>query len=190
MMPIGLASDFMAKSLEVATIGGGCFWCFEAIFSEIDGIEKVESGYAGGNVAFPSYDQIESGKTGHAQVVQLTYDSDVITYRQILQIFFTMHDPTTKDRQGADVGTQYRSIILYHNKEQKEIAEKVMNEIQDSKIWNGKLVTEIASLKQFYKAEGYHQGYFARNPNAGYCRIVIEPKIVKLRQKYFKMLKK
>jgi peptide-methionine (S)-S-oxide reductase len=180
----------MAGGTELATFGGGCFWCVETVFSELRGVESVISGYAGGNVPNPNYEDVCSGSTGRAEVVQIKYDPKVISYRQLLQIFFTVHDPTTKDRQGADIGDQYRSVIFYHDAEQKKVAEIVIKETADAGIWPNPIVTELKPLTKFYKAEDYHQEYYKRNPNAGYCSVVIAPKVMKFRAKYFKLLKK
>jgi len=179
-----------SRQKEVATLGGGCFWCTEAVFSELKGVEKVESGYSGGAISNPTYEQVSAGTTGHAEVVQITFDPSVISFEEILKIFFTMHDPTTLNRQGADVGTQYRSVIFYHNNEQKTIAEKVIEEINRAKIWNASVVTQIEPFKVFYEAEDYHNEYFTRNPEKPYCQLVIAPKIAKLRQHYREKLKK
>jgi peptide-methionine (S)-S-oxide reductase len=178
------------NSVEVATLGGGCFWCIEAAFQEIRGVINVESGYAGGTTASPTYEQVCTGTTGHAEVVQVTFDPNSISFKEILEIFFTTHDPTTLNRQGADLGTQYRSVILYHNEKQKELAEQVIKELEAGKIWDNSIVTQVEPLRKFYKAEGYHKGYFGRHPEAGYCRVVIAPKIAKLRSKYREKLKK
>ena len=176
--------------LEVATLGGGCFWCIEAAFDELMGVVNVESGYAGGESASPTYEQVCTGTTGHAEVVQVTFDHDSISFKEILQIFFTAHDPTTPNRQGADVGTQYRSVIVYHNEKQKKIAEQVIEELDAAKVWDSPIVTQVEPFKKFYKAEEYHRRYFGRHPEAAYCRIVIAPKIAKLRKKYREKLKK
>ncbi len=175
---------------EIATLGGGCFWCTEAVFDDLKGVELVESGYSGGTIANPSYQLVCTGTTGHAEVIQLTFDPQVISFKQILQVFFTVHDPTTLNRQGADVGTQYRSVIFYHNDEQKRVAEEVIKEVEAQKIWDGKIVTEVVPAKPFYKAEDYHQEYFSNNPNQPYCRVVIAPKVKKFRDHYREMLKK
>ena len=175
---------------EVATLGGGCFWCTEAVFDDLKGVISVESGYSGGTVAAPSYEQVCTGKTGHAEVVQVSFDPGVISYEDLLRIFFTVHDPTTLNRQGNDTGTQYRSVIFYHDENQKRAAEKIMKEISDEKIWDDPIVTELSPFGAFYKAEGYHQEYFANNPNQGYCRIVIAPKVAKFRKHYSDRLKK
>ena len=173
--------------LEKATIGGGCFWCTEATFEQIDGVEKVESGYSGGSLANPTYEQVCSETTEHAEVVQITFNPEKISFKEILEIFFAMHDPTTLNRQGADVGTQYRSVIFYHNNEQKEIAEQVIKSIQE-KI-DGKIVTQLVPFEAFYKAEGYHQSYYRNNSRQPYCQVVIAPKMAKLRKYYQNRLK-
>ena len=177
------------NGMEVATLGGGCFWCMEAVFGEVRGVESVESGYSGGTVPNPTYQQVCSGTTGHAEVVQITYDPKVISFKELLEIFFTLHDPTTPNRQGADVGTQYRSIILYHNSEQKTQAEEIIKEVESAQIWNRPIVTQVKPLEAFYRAENYHQEYFKKNPNQSYCQFVISPKVAKLRQHYFTKLK-
>lgn len=179
----------MEAKREVATLGGGCFWCLEAVYDELRGVERVESGYSGGDVANPSYREVCYGKTGHAEVVQLTFDPEVISYREILEVFFTIHDPTTLNRQGADVGTQYRSVIFYHTPEQKATAEAVVAEIEAAGIWRDPIVTQIVPFEAFYVAEDYHQEYFQRNPEQPYCQIVIEPKVAKFRHKYLEKLK-
>ncbi len=176
--------------LEIATLGGGCFWCTEAVFTELKGVEKVESGYSGGKVANPSYEEVCTGKTGHAEAVQVTFDPEVISYEDLLRIFFSVHDPTTLNRQGADVGTQYRSVIFYHNEMQSETANHILKEINDSEMWGNPVVTEISPFKAFYKAEDYHQNYFAQNPRQPYCQAVIAPKVSKFRKHYFDRLKK
>jgi peptide-methionine (S)-S-oxide reductase len=175
---------------EVATLGGGCFWCTEAVFDDLKGVITVESGFSGGTVANPSYEQVCTGKTGHAEVVQITFDPEIISYEDILRIFFTIHDPTTPNRQANDVGTQYRSMILYHDENQKLIAEEVIKEIQSKKIWDDPIITELSPFKVFYEAEGYHQEYFINNPDHGYCRIIIAPKVAKFRKMYHNRLKK
>jgi len=174
---------------ETITLGGGCFWCTEAIFEQLKGVTKVESGYSGGTVANPSYEQVCSGKTGHAEVSQVTFDPNVISLKQILEVFFTVHDPTTLNRQGNDVGTQYRSVIFYRNDDQKAVAQDVIKEIAADKIWSGKIVTELAPFKAFYKAEDYHQEYFQLHGEAPYCQVVIEPKVTKFRKKFQSLLK-
>ena len=175
---------------EVVTLGGGCFWCTEAVFNELRAVEKVESGYSGGNVEKPSYEDVCTGTTGHAEVVQVTFDPKVISYKELLQVFFTLHDPTTLNRQGADVGTQYRSVIFYQNEKQRMVAEDVIKEVNGSKIWKRPVVTELSPLKDFYKAEDYHQEFFQKNQQSSYCQVVIEPKIAKLRQYYREKLRR
>lgn len=177
------------NKLHTATLAGGCFWCLEAVYDELSGVEDVVSGYAGGHVDDPSYQQVCTGTTGHAEVVQLKYDPDAVSYREILEVFFSIHDPTTLNRQGADVGTQYRSAIFYHNEEQKEIAEEVIAQMEAEKVWPNPIVTEVSPIDEFYQAEDYHQEYFAKNPNQGYCRAVINPKVAKFRKKFSDRLK-
>ena len=174
---------------EQATLAGGCFWCLEAVYLNVRGVEKVESGYAGGRGANPTYEAVCSGQTGHAEVVQVTYDPEVITYRELLEIFFTIHDPTTLNRQGADSGTQYRSAIFYHSAAQKSEAEQMMATLEREKIFDAPIVTQLAPLDRFYPAEEYHRDYYRRNPNQGYCRAVIAPKVSKLRKQWEKKLK-
>ncbi len=169
------------QNFEYATLGGGCFWCIEAVFEELKGVESAVSGYSGGKVKNPSYREVTSGRTGHAEVVQIKYDPEKISYNQILEVFFHLHDPTTLNRQGADVGTQYRSVIFYHNNQQEQIARRVYEEIDSSDLWNDPLVTEIKPLEEFYVAEDYHQDYFENNPNQPYCTFVIGPKMSKLK---------
>lgn len=173
--------------LEKATIGGGCFWCTEATFEQIDGVEKVESGYSGGNLPKPTYEQVCTGTTGHAEVIQITFNPTKISFKEILEIFFAMHDPTTPNRQGADVGTQYRSIIFYHSDEQKKIAEQAISETQANT--KNRIVTQLVPYEIFYKAEEYHQSYYQQNSRQPYCQMVITPKMVKLRQHYQNRLK-
>ena len=174
---------------EVATLAGGCFWCLEAVFDDLRGVEVVESGYAGGHVPNPTYQQVCSGATGHAEVVQITFDTTVVSFREILEVFFAIHDPTTLNRQGADIGTQYRSAIFYHSPEQKEIAEKLIAELNAENIWDAPIVTEVVPFKEFYVAEDYHQEYFAQNPSQPYCRAIVAPKVAKFRQKFLEKLK-
>lgn len=175
--------------LEQATLGGGCFWCLEAVFEQARGVDKVVSGYSAGQTPNPTYEQICGGQTGHAEVVQITFDPQVISYRSLLEIFFTIHDPSTPNRQGSDRGTQYRSIILYHDANQKAVAQAVMQEITTRNIWNAPLVTQLEALQQFYPAEDYHQGYFRGHPNQGYCQAVVAPKVVKFREKHQDLLR-
>ncbi|HKC63111.1 MAG TPA: peptide-methionine (S)-S-oxide reductase MsrA, partial [Pyrinomonadaceae bacterium] len=174
---------------EVATLAGGCFWCLEAVFDDLRGVESVESGYAGGDVPNPTYQQVCAGATGHAEVVQVTFDPDVVSFREILEVFFAIHDPTTLNRQGADIGTQYRSAIFYHSQEQKEVAEKLIAELNAENIWDAPIVTEVVPFKEFYVAEDYHQEYFVNNPSQPYCRAVVAPKVAKFRQKFLGKLK-
>lgn len=176
--------------IEIATLGGGCFWCTEAVFDELEGVVSVKSGYSGGTVSNPSYEQVCTGRTGHAEVVQVTFYPATISYEDILRIFFTVHDPTTLNRQGNDVGTQYRSVIFYHDDSQRGMAEKIIKEISGEKIWDDPIVTELSPFTAFYKAEDYHREYFANNPDQGYCRIVIAPKVAKFRRHYRDRLKK
>ena len=179
----------MGKQLEVATLAGGCFWCLEAVFDELKGVESVESGYSGGHVQNPSYAQVCDGNTGHAEVVQVTFDPQVVSFKDLLTVFFTTHDPTTLNRQGNDVGTQYRSVIFYHDEEQKKIAEAVIQEIGAERIWDNPIVTEVKPFDQFFIAEDYHQEYFRKNPFQCYCRAVIAPKVTKFRHKFAERLK-
>jgi len=174
--------------VEVAILGGGCFWCTEAVFGELKGVVKVEPGYSGGSLANPTYEQVSTGKTGHAEVVQITFDPRVISFEEILEIFFATHNPTTLNRQGPDVGTQYRSVIFYHNDEQRALAEKVIGELNKREVWDAPIVTQIEPFKAFYKAEDYHKDYFKRNPEQSYCRLVVVPKIAKFRKHYSKKL--
>ncbi len=176
--------------MEKATIGGGCFWCVEAVFQRLEGVEQVVSGYAGGKVKDPTYREICYGKTGHAEVVQITFDPSIISYQELLEVFFATHNPTTLNRQGNDVGTQYRSVIFYHTEEQKQIAEAVKNAVDASGEWDDPVVTEISALPEFYNAEDYHQNYFNDNSNAPYCQFVVKPKVDKLRKSYREKLKK
>jgi peptide-methionine (S)-S-oxide reductase len=175
---------------EQATLAGGCFWCLEAVYNELRGVERVVSGYAGGQVAQPTYEQVCSGRTGHAEVVQLTFDPAVISFREILEVFFTIHDPTTLNRQGADVGTQYRSAIFYHSPEQEQTARDVIAQLEADATWRDPIVTELQPLPEFYPAEAYHQDYFARNPAQPYCQIIIAPKVAKARERYLARLKR
>jgi peptide-methionine (S)-S-oxide reductase len=182
-------SDTPPAGREIATLGAGCFWCVEAIFRDLKGVDKVISGYSGGWVANPTYEQVCTGQTGHAEVINVIFDPKVIKFDDILHIFFTTHDPTTLNRQGPDTGTQYRSAIFYHNDAQKASGEKVIKEVNEAKIWRNKIVTEVTPFKNFYAAEDYHQDYFKRNPNQQYCAIIIAPKVRKFREKYAHLLK-
>jgi peptide-methionine (S)-S-oxide reductase len=172
---------------EIATLGGGCFWCVEAIYQDLKGVSKVESGYSGGHIDNPTYKEVCSGLTGHAEVIQVTFDPAIISYADILRIFFTVHDPTTLNRQGNDSGTQYRSVIYFHSEEQQKTAEAVKIEAKEA--WDDPIVTEISAFEKFYKAEDYHQNYFKDNPNQGYCSFIIAPKVKKFREKYKDRLK-
>ena len=168
------------EKIQVATLGGGCFWCTEAVFHRIKGVLKVEPGYSGGTVANPTYEQVCTGATGHAEVVQVTFDSDVVSFRKILEVFFATHDPTTVNRQGADVGTQYRSVIFYHSVNQKKTAEKMIGELNNANVYKSPIITQIQPFTALYKAEDYHKEYFKRHPEKPYCRLIIAPKIAKL----------
>jgi len=174
---------------SVATLAGGCFWCIEAIFAGLKGVERAVSGYTGGGIPNPTYDQVCSGTTGHAEAVQVTFDPGVISYKDLLRIFFTLHDPTTLNRQGADVGTQYRSAVFYHGPDQKSEAESVMKEIEAERIWDGTIVTELAPFSVFFPAEDYHQDYYRNHSYQPYCQAVIAPKIAKLRKEYLNRLR-
>lgn len=175
---------------EIATLGGGCFWCLEAVFVELRGVERVESGYAGGRVPKPTYQQVCTGATGHAEVVQVTFDPSQLSYRDLLNVFFTIHDPTTLNRQGADVGTQYRSVIFTHGPEQDRVAREAIAELSASGVWDRPIVTEVVPLPEFFPAEEYHRDYFARNPEQGYCQVVVAPKVAKFRKQFLNRLKR
>jgi len=179
-----------SRNFEVATLAGGCFWCLEAVYTQLKGVVNSVSGYSGGAISNPSYREVCSGTTGHAEVVQVTFDPQQISYQDLLEIFFTIHDPTTLNRQGNDVGTQYRSAIFYHNLEQKTVAEQVIQEVNTERVWGRPIVTEIVPFTAFYPAEEYHQDYFKRNPAQPYCQVVIAPKVAKFRQKYVSRLLK
>jgi peptide-methionine (S)-S-oxide reductase len=174
---------------ETITLGGGCFWCTEAVFEDLKGVEKVESGYSGGTVANPTYEEVSSGETGHAEVSQITFDPKVISLKDILGVFFTVHNPTTLNRQGNDVGTQYRSVIFYRNAEQKAAAEQAIKDVTAAGIWDGKIVTEVVPFKAFYKAEDYHQEYFRLHGSQPYCQFIIAPKVAKFREHFKRLLK-
>jgi peptide-methionine (S)-S-oxide reductase len=177
-------SENAPRKAEFATLGGGCFWCTEAVFSQIKGVVAVEPGYSGGNLANPTYEQVSAGTTGHTEVVQVTYDPHIISFRVVLEVFFATHDPTTLNRQGNDVGIQYRSVIFYHNQTQKSIAKKLIDELSREGTFGTPIVTTVEPLKAFYKAEEYHKGYFKHHPQQPYCRLVISPKIAKLRRNH------
>ncbi len=172
--------------MELATFGAGCFWCVEAVFQQLKGVNSVVSGYSGGRLENPTYEQVCTGRTGHAEVCQIEYDPEQISYEELLEVFFNTHDPTTLNRQGNDIGTQYRSVIFYHNEEQREAAKKAKAELVKSGAWKNPIVTEIAPLEEFFKAEDYHQDYFRRNPNQRYCQLVIRPKLDKF-EKVFRL---
>jgi peptide-methionine (S)-S-oxide reductase len=174
---------------EITTLAGGCFWCLEAVFEQLRGVQRVESGYSGGHLAEPTYQQVCTGDTGHAEAVQVTFDPSVIPFRDILDVFFATHDPTTLNRQGMDVGTQYRTAIFYHSPEQKQTAEQRIGELNAEQIWDGPIVTEVIPFERFYPAEEYHREYYRRNPEQGYCRAVISPKVAKFRKRFADRLK-
>lgn len=184
-----MSDNTMQTSRELATLGGGCFWCLQPAFQELKGVEEVTVGYAGGHVDRPSYKQVCTGRTGHAEVVQVAFDPSIISYEDILRIFFTLHDPTTPNRQGNDVGPQYRSIVLTHDEGQADSARKVIDEIEGQGLWDRHVVTQVEPLEAFFPAEAYHQDYFAKNPNQGYCRAIIAPKVAKFRAHYGELLK-
>jgi len=175
---------------EVATLAGGCFWCLEAIFREVDGVEHVTSGYTGGTITNPTYQEVGAGTTGHAEALQLAFNRGKISYREILQIFFSAHDATTLNRQGADVGTQYRSAIFYHDDQQRAIAEAVIQDLDEARLWKKPIVTQVVPLDQFYPAEDYHREYFLRHPDQSYCQVVISPKVNKFRKQWKRRLKR
>ena len=180
----------MNTNLQTATLAGGCFWCLEAVYDEIKGVHSVESGYAGGHVDNPTYRAVCNGDTGHAEVVQVHFDPNVVSYRDLLNVFFAIHDPTTLNRQGADVGTQYRSAIFYHDDEQKNVAEEIIKDLNDQQIWDRPIVTQVEKLDKFFVAEDYHQEYFSRNPYQPYCMAVVAPKVSKFRKHFLELLKK
>jgi len=190
MLQAQLQRNAQPQSKEIVTLAGGCFWCLEAVYDELNGVEDVISGYAGGKVPNPSYEMVCTGATGHAEAVQITFNPTIISFKEILQVFFTIHDPTTPNRQGPDVGTQYRSAIFYHTPEQRTIAVQVIAELQAANIWDAHIVTELKPLDQFYPAENYHQEYFKRNPSQPYCRVVIAPKVAKFRKHYLDKLRR
>jgi peptide-methionine (S)-S-oxide reductase len=183
-------SSAEGRTHETVTLGAGCFWCIEAVLDELDGVEDVVSGYMGGHVQDPSYQEVCSGRTGHAEVVQVTFDPRRLALRDLLEVFFTVHDPTTLNRQGADVGTQYRSAIFYHSPEQKQVAEQVIKELDSKHLWKDPIVTEVTEASTFYPAEEYHQEYYASNPLQPYCLFVVRPKVSKFRKEHLARLKK
>jgi peptide-methionine (S)-S-oxide reductase len=186
----GFAQNKKASNLETITLGGGCYWCVEAVYENLDGVKSVVSGFSGGNVANPTYEEVCTGETGHAEVVQITYDKTVTDINEIFKVFFTVHDPTTLNRQGADVGTQYRSVIFYKNDEQRKAAQSIIAELNKAKVYSSPIVTKVEPFKKFYKAEDYHQNYYANNKNQPYCKMVIQPKIEKFEKVFKDRLKK
>ena len=184
-----ISITFMSESnLQKATLGGGCFWCLEAVYQQVRGVVHVESGYTGGQTLNPDYDSVCTGKTGHAEVVQIEFDANVLTYQKILEIFFAIHDPTTLNRQGNDIGSQYRSVIYAHDKEQRMIAQNVIKQLTQGNIFDQPIVTELADLPTYYKAEDYHQNYFNNHPEQGYCAFVVSPKVSKFRKQFAELL--
>jgi peptide-methionine (S)-S-oxide reductase len=170
--------------METTTLGGGCFWCLEAVYDQMEGVQSVESGYMGGKNPNPTYKEVCGGRTGHVEVVQITFDPAVTNFREILEVFFTIHDPTTRDRQGNDVGTQYRSVIFYHSDQQRQIAEETIRDLNQAGIWDDPIVTQVQPAEAFYVAEDYHQEYFENNPNQSYCQFIVAPKVRKFREKF------
>jgi len=186
----GFAQTKKASNLETITVGGGCYWCVEAVYENLNGVKSVVSGFSGGKVANPTYEEVCTGTTGHAEVVQITYDKNVTNINEIFQVFFTVHDPTTLNRQGADVGTQYRSVIFYKNEEQKKAAQSIIAELNKAKVYDSPIVTKVEPFTKFYKAEDYHQNYYANNKNQPYCKMVIQPKMAKFEKVFKDKLKK
>lgn len=186
----GFSQNKKTANLETITLGGGCYWCVEAVYENLDGVKSVVSGFSGGKVANPTYEEVCTGTTGHAEVVQITYDKTVTDINEIFKVFFTVHDPTTLNRQGADVGTQYRSVIFYKNEEQKKAAQSIIAELNKAKVYNSPIVTKVEPFTKFYKAEDYHQNYYANNKNQPYCKMVIQPKIEKFEKVFKDKLKK
>lgn len=182
-------SDAAPRTTELATLGGGCFWCLDAVYRELDGVQRVTSGYAGGDTPAPTYREVCGGRTGHAEVVQVEFDPAVISFRDLLDVFFTIHDPTQLDRQGADVGTQYRSVIFTHDEQQERVARGAIAAMEDAQVWDKPIVTAVQSLPPFFPAEAYHQDYYRNNPDQGYCQVVVAPKVAKARRKFFERLK-
>lgn len=187
MQPVQDQSTNPSGNTEIATLGGGCFWCVEAIYQDLNGVLKVESGYSGGHIDNPTYKEVCSGLTGHAEVIQVTFDPAIVSFQDVLRVFFTVHDPTTLNRQGNDSGTQYRSVIYYHSETQKKVAEAAIIEAKEA--WDDPIVTEVSPFEKFYKAEDYHQNYYKDNPNQGYCSFIIAPKVKKFREKFKDKLK-
>lgn len=189
LLAIQLPAEAKSKTMERATLGGGCFWCTEAIFRELNGVQAVVSGYSGGEIINPSYKEVCTGRTGHAEAIEIEFDSSLVSFQQILEVFFATHNPTTLNQQGNDIGTQYRSAIFYHNQQQKEIAEAIVKKLNDENVYGEKVVTEVTEWKNFYRAEDYHQDYVANNPTQGYCQFVIIPKLDKFRKIFKDQLK-
>jgi peptide-methionine (S)-S-oxide reductase len=189
-MMYGSNPSDLSENIQVTTLGGGCFWCLEAVYDDLQGVLKVESGYSGGSVTNPSYEAVCSGRTGHAEVVQVTFDSSIVSFQEILKVFFAIHDPTTLNRQGADVGTQYRSVIFYQDDEQKDVAEELITRLELDQLWSQPVVTEVEPLETYYRAEEYHQEYFKNNPSQPYCQAVVSPKVAKFRKEFVSKLKK
>jgi peptide-methionine (S)-S-oxide reductase len=192
MMQMTAANDKRSEDVtrkEVATLGGGCFWCLEAVFEELRGVEEIVSGYSGGTVPDPTYEQVCTGTIDHAEVVQVTFDPEAVSFREILEVYFYIHDPTTLNRQGADVGTQYRSVIFYHTPKQKRVAEEVIAQLEEAGVWDDPIVTEVTPASVFYAAEDYHQEYFRRNRGQLYCQVVVAPKVAKFRKQHLDKLK-
>ncbi len=190
MTPRPIPPTEVPPGKEVATLGGGCFWCLEAVYDDMQGVESVESGYMGGRSAAPTYEQVCSGATGHAEVVRVTFDPQVVSYREILEVFFAIHDPTTLNRQGNDVGTQYRSVIFFHSAEQRRLTEEALGALRAERVYDDPIVTEVTAASDFWVAEDYHQEYFRNNPGQPYCVWVVAPKLQKFRQKFLAKLKK
>jgi len=184
-----MSADTDGSGIEIATLGAGCFWCTEAVFQELRGVEHVESGYTGGDTDDPTYERVCMGNTGHAEAVQVHFDPGAVSFRQILEVFFATHDPTTSDQQGADIGTQYRSAIFYDSPEQREVAEDLIAELESGDLFDAPIVTQVLPLEKFWVAEGHHQDYYLQNPRQGYCRVVIDPKMAKFRTEYAALLR-
>ncbi len=190
LFAIILINSGMEKKQEVTTLGGGCFWCTEAVYKELKGVSEVLPGYSGGHIKNPAYREVTTGRTGHAEVVQIKYDPEVVSFSEILEVFFATHDPTTLNRQGADVGTQYRSAVFFHSEEQKQTAQEIINQLNSEGVFDDPIVTEVTSFDVFYEAEDYHKNYFERNKNQPYCRMVVAPKVEKFEKVFKDKLKK
>lgn len=187
---LGFGQGKKTSNIETITLGGGCYWCVEAVYENLNGVKSVVSGFSGGKTANPTYEEVTTGTTGHAEVVQITYDNTITDINEIYKVFFTVHDPTTLNRQGADIGTQYRSVIFYKNEEQKKAAQSIINELNKAKVYNSPIVTKVEPFTKFYKADDYHQNYYANNKNQPYCKMVIQPKIEKFEKVFKSKLKK